>query len=130
MQFVHNDGGRLAAGYKGDANDCVVRAIAIATGDDYRSVYDMIAVITGASPRKGVRNDHTRHIMHHLGWKWHPTMHIGQGCKVHLNPDELPSGTIVVKLSRHIATVIDGVLHDTYDCTRDGTRCVYGYWSR
>jgi hypothetical protein len=24
--------------------------------------------------------------------------------------------------------VIDGVLHDTHDCTRGGTRCVYGYW--
>jgi len=24
--------------------------------------------------------------------------------------------------------VIDGVLHDTHDCSRDGTRCVYGYW--
>ena len=22
----------------------------------------------------------------------------------------------------------DGVVHDTYDPSRDGTRCVYGYW--
>ncbi len=25
--------------------------------------------------------------------------------------------------------MIDGVVHDTYDCTRNGTRCVYGYWT-
>lgn len=30
--------------------------------------------------------------------------------------------------SKHLAAVVDGVLHDTYDCTREGTRCVYGYY--
>jgi hypothetical protein len=24
--------------------------------------------------------------------------------------------------------VIDGVIHDTFDPSRGGTRCVYGYW--
>jgi hypothetical protein len=57
-------------------------------------------------------------------------MQIGSGCKVHLRSDELPIGRLVVGLSRHSAAVIDGVLHDTYDCSRRGTRCVYGYWSR
>jgi len=27
-----------------------------------------------------------------------------------------------------MAAVIDGVLHDAYDCSREGTRCVYGYY--
>ncbi len=31
MDFLCDDGGRAAAGYKGRAADCVVRAIAIAT---------------------------------------------------------------------------------------------------
>jgi len=26
--------------------------------------------------------------------------------------------------------VVNGVIHDTYDDQRSGTRCVYGYWSR
>jgi len=30
MRHVYNDGGRKACGYKGDAGDCVARAIAIA----------------------------------------------------------------------------------------------------
>jgi hypothetical protein len=34
-----------------------------------------------------------------------------------------------VVLSRHYAAVIDGVLHDVVDCSRGGTRCVYGYYS-
>ena len=55
-------------------------------------------------------------------------MQIGAGCKVHLRADELPRGQLLVSLSRHSAAVIDGVLHDTHDCSRDGMRCVYGYW--
>jgi hypothetical protein len=55
-------------------------------------------------------------------------MGIGTGCTVHLKADELPAGRIIVRLSGHYAAVIDGVLHDTSDCSRDGTRCVYGYW--
>jgi hypothetical protein len=31
-------------------------------------------------------------------------------------------------VSKHYCAVIDGVIHDTSDPSRDGTRCVYGYW--
>jgi len=57
-------------------------------------------------------------------------MTIGSGCKVHLCADELPPGKIIVKLSGHVAAVIDGVLYDNHDCSRQGSRCVYGYWSK
>lgn len=56
-------------------------------------------------------------------------MQIGQGCKVHLRADELPQGRLVVSLSKHHSAVIDGVVHDTFDPNRDGTRCVYGYYT-
>ena len=42
MEFVRDDGGRAAAGYKGEASDCVCRAIAIATGLPYQTVYDAL----------------------------------------------------------------------------------------
>lgn len=35
LGFNYNDGGRKEAGYKGDAGDCVTRAISIATGNGY-----------------------------------------------------------------------------------------------
>ena len=50
-------------------------------------------------------------------------------CTVHLRADELPAGRIIASLSRHVVAVIDGVIHDIYDPSRDGTRCVYGYWT-
>jgi len=68
--------------------------------------------------------------MESLGWQWTSTMQIGSGCTVHLRPDELPQGRLVVSLSRHVVAVIDGVAYDTHDPTRGGLRCVYGYFHK
>lgn len=140
MKFVYDDGGRKAAGYVGVTSDCVCRAIAIATETPYQSVYDLInsfakcehkTKLKGiSSARTGVYKDTIRRIMNHLGWTWVPTMYIGQGCKVHLDDCELPTGRLVVSVSKHMTAVIDGVIHDTYDCSRGGSRCVYGYWMK
>lgn len=141
--FQYNDGGRAAAGYKGKAGDCVTRAIAIAAGLPYQTVYDMVNAaaeteklpnkVRGSgksSARTGVYKPTIRAIMKSLGWKWVPTMKVGRGCKVHLRPDELPNGRLVVNVSKHSVAVIDGVIQDTYDCSRSGTRCVYGYFMK
>lgn len=55
-------------------------------------------------------------------------MFIGVGCRVHLQADELPSGRLIVSLSKHVTAIINGVVHDTHDPSRGGNRCVYGYW--
>lgn len=136
MDWIYNDGGRKAAGYRGETNDCVCRAAAIATGRPYREVYDEINEAAKrerrsknkSHARTGVHKATTRRYMESIGWQWTPTMHIGSGCTTHMRADELPDGPLVVQLSKHCAAVIDGVLHDTNDCTRDGTRCVYGYY--
>ena len=142
MHWIYNDGGRKDAGYKGDTGDCVTRAISIATGRPYQKIYDLInnhaeLERPGAKSRQGRRSHANKgvfkatvqRVMKDLGWVWHPTMGIGTGCKVHLRKDELLGGTIIVSLSKHLSTVIDGVIHDTYDTSRNGTRCVYGYWT-
>jgi len=63
-----------------------------------------------------------------LGYEWVPTMGQGTGCQVHLRADELPSGRIIARVTRHLCAVIDGVIYDTGNPSRGGTRCVYGYW--
>jgi hypothetical protein len=136
MSYIYNDGGREAAGYKGKTGDCVTRAIAIATGRPYQEVYNELfdlareRKVKGASPRNGVPKKTIREYMARLGWKWTPTMQIGSGCNVHLRGDELPGGRLIVSVTRHLVAVIDGQLHDTFDASRGGTRCVYGYWSQ
>jgi len=145
--FTLNDGGRADAGFRRKSvGDCAARAIAIATPRPYRAVYDELSAL-------GWREDGTRYTawrdpadglfiggekansllweyIASLGWRWVPTMRIGSGCRVHLRADELPSGRIIARLSHHIVAVINGVIHDTHDCSRGGTRCVYGYWER
>lgn len=140
MDFVFHDGGRAAAGYKGSTGDCVTRSIAIATGKTYQEVYGALNHLAlseriGKRKRKrsnsesGVFRKTYQRYLELLGWRWTSTMAIGSGCKVHLRASELPRGALLVKVSRHLTAVIDGVIYDTHNCSRGGTRCVYGYFS-
>jgi hypothetical protein len=52
------------------------------------------------------------------------------GLQGHLREDELLAGKLIVSVSRHMVAVIDGVLHDMHDCSRDGSRCAYGFFSK
>lgn len=149
LAFVYDDGGRADAGYVGTTGDCVTRAIAIATGRPYADAYaDLHARAKGdrahmaaltlqygaqarrhASPRDGVARKVYDPYLAEAGWTWTPTMAIGQGCTVHLRAGEVPMvGPIIVRLSRHLAAVVDGVIRDLDDPSRGGDRCVYGYW--
>jgi hypothetical protein len=144
--FVFNDGGAHIK----DRGHCVSRSIAIVTGLPFIEVYTTIkacmratrnargkdfydgyALAAGAkktSPARGVPMPIVHQVLKELGFLWVPTMRIGQGCKVHMRSDELPPGRLIVRLSGHVTAVIDGVEHSTYDSSRNGTRCVYGYW--
>ena len=148
INFKYNDGGRALVGFKGDTGDCVVRAICIVSDLPYQQVYDDLTSLTkkwrsesnsraawNAKPKKdSARNGSVKDVykpyLESLGWSWTPTMFIGSGCKVHLKADELPKGKIICSVSRHLVAVVDGIIQDTYDCSRDGTRCVYGYFTK
>jgi hypothetical protein len=62
--------------------------------------------------------------------RWFPTTKIGDGCRVHLKAAELPRERLIVSCSKHTTAVIDGIIYDTYDPSRGGTRCVYGYFTK
>jgi hypothetical protein len=128
-----NDGGRAAAGFEGIAGDCVTRAIAIVSGLPYKEIHDSLTEWQGwDADAGGNRQGHfnTRKFLENLGFQWVPLMKIGSGCKVHLRADELPNGKLIVRVTHHLTAVIDRVLYDTYDCSREGTRCVYGYYTK
>ncbi len=175
LPFQYDDGGRALAGFKGKTGDCVARALAIATGLSYLTVYNTLSLGNSKQRRSrggkkkartAARGINTRRkwfvdYMKALGFTWVPTMAVGTGCTVHLDSDELPAvGTLVVAVSRHYTTVVDGVIRDTYDPQERGVtvypsntpeselprgatpikggsgwayrprRCVYGYWVR
>lgn len=152
--FVYDDGGRELAGYKGNkVGDCVTRAIAIATQKPYREVYTALfdgirehkstkrdgiarklnksrSGSSGNTPRNGVHRAIYEKYLKSIGWKWVAVSGIGTGCKMHFKASEVPSGRIICALSKHLSTMIDGVIHDTYDCSREGSRCVYGFYCK
>lgn len=139
MQFVYSTGGREKYYNAIKVGDCVTRAICNATGKDYKEVYDLINSYaarehitkrkkTKSDARNGVSKDTVYRVLTDMGWTWVPTMFIGRGCQVHLKEGELPMGTLIVSVSKHLTCVKDNVLYDTYDCTRGNSRCVYGYY--
>jgi hypothetical protein len=144
MRLIITDGGRRDAGFTGKAGDCVTRSIAIVTSAPYIKIYNELSDLN-AQMRKTKRRVPTtgqrtashgvytssklfKDYMNRQGFEWTPTMSIGSGCRVHLRDGELPRGRLVVAVSRHYTAIVDGVLFDTHDCSRGGTRCVYGYW--
>lgn len=142
MKFNYATGGRELY-FRGQTRDCVTRAIANATGMDYLEVYNGINAEAKkertskrkrktSSARNGVYTATAkRYIENVLGWIWVPCMGIGTGCQTHLKASELPTkGDYILNLSGHFSCWKNGELYDTYDCSRGGTRCVYGYWRR
>ena len=136
MKCIFSDGGRCKY-FKGVVGDCVVRAICNATGRDYKEVYNNLNNFIKTkndkkdrgNARNGISKETLKEYMEEIiKWKWVPTMRKGTGCKVHLNENELPKGILIVRLSGHVTCVKNGVLYDIYNCSRDSTRCVYGYW--
>ena len=146
LGFQRNDGGRLASGYKGETGDCVIRSIAIAAELPYAQVYEALRAANlayadgkrdrlarqlnqrGSSPRNGNHRNVFHNYILAQGFQWVPMMKIGGGCQTHLRLNEIPPGRVIVKVSKHLTAVIDGVIHDTHDPSRRGMRCVYGYY--
>ena len=140
LSFQFNDGGRAATGFKGRAGDCVVRSIAIAANLPYMQVYEDLRLANesyaqlrnnrlakrlnakGSSPRNGNHRNVFHDYIVGLGFRWVPTMKVGAGCQVHLRADELPKAILIVKVSKHLTAVVNGVIHDTHDPARGGNR--------
>ena len=126
MKFQENDGGRSEAGLEPTHGACAVRAIAIATGLPYQQVWDeLYAACKKDNPQHqgtAVPEPPLRKYMDSMGWHW-------QELGLSLSLDQLPQeGTFVAMIPGHLATVIDGVFHDTLDKSDEGRAKMYGYF--
>jgi hypothetical protein len=144
LRFEATDGGRMATKHfkKQYAGDCVTRAITLAEGIDYMLVYRELSRRMKTWGRSGANNG-----VYDLIWRpmlqeagyvrgTLPKVH-GAGERttfsVPLVSAELPAtGTVVCRVRRrkgrskhshHLFTVIDGVIRDSFNPTRDE----YGY---
>ena len=127
--FKLNDGGRADAGYKGFAGDCGARAMAIALAMDYQEAYDLIAHANKKhhgikSARNGVDKFIYANVLSVFNWVWHPAPKF-EGRKA--KASDMPQGIVIARQAGHFVAIIDGIPHDTWDCSH---RMIYGYWKR
>lgn len=133
MEWQYDTGGREKYYKQVNVGDCVVRAIAIANNLDYKGSYNLVKRYNqGNTPRDGVPTKVYSDLLRDLGWEYISCSGRGyKGKLLYLNEESLPmEGIVICRVSNHLTTVINGVIHDTHDCSRDGTRQVYGYWCR
>lgn len=136
MKLIVTDGGRKDAGLRGSfTGDCVIRSIALASDRPYKRIYSdfkgMIANRLGYVPEDGILTNKPafKRYMVESGFVWNITCRIGSRDRVHMNAAELPMGRLVLSLSKHYTAVINHQIYDTYDCSNNGKRMVYGFWS-
>lgn len=143
LNYIYDDGGRSKY-FKGrGVSDCVVRAIAIASGRDYKEVYDSLRKAIGETPRNGVFTNRVafKRWMSANGFEWHSCAGIGSHEAVHFVDGELPSyisygkglipARLVCSVHRHYAAVVNNEVHDVWDSRYNSwgeLRRVYGYW--
>lgn len=130
--FVKTDGGRAEAGYRARVADCAVRAIAIAAELPYKQVYRQLNLYCQSFANCDVRYGTPDTVLHRylksLGWEYVPAKRYGKHTNMHLNATELPSGRIIASIKNHVTAVIDGVIHDSWDPSKEGEEPVLGYW--
>lgn len=130
MPWVYADGGRRAAGYLSDTvGDCACRSIAIVSGKPYLSIYAALNELAkegrgkwaiGSRARDGVTKITYERLLKRMGFKWALN-------RTRLRVGELPSrAKLVVRMVGHLTAVVDGVIHDTWDCSGG---YVLGWWS-
>ena len=127
--YSHDDGGRAAAGFKGSAGDCVVRAIAILTREPYPHIYRRMASAmkqAGYSasgdgyrqkPRAGARPTISCRKVQNLvkvsyGLR---RVNLGRGPRPTYTEAWVLHGNCLVGTTKHISAIIDKTLRDTFD---------------
>lgn len=124
--WIEDDGGRAAAGFGEDQGSCVCRAVTIASGLPYKTVYDMMRARASRVPGHRVRHvKRPRHgpIRSHIetglrtSAPWFRSMMVDLGFRwVPRDASEgFPeTGRNVVLITSHAFAMIDGVIHDTH----------------
>ena len=122
MKFYQTDNGRICKTFK---DDCVVRSISLATDQSYQQTFSDLMELgleIGAYP------NHDKVWIKYLERKGFvknkPPRINGKMIKLR-NWSEAPK-VAVVRNSKHLTAIVDGILHDTWDCRY---RPVNSYWT-
>tara|TARA_R100000773_G_scaffold44034_1_gene43799 strand:- start:724 stop:1137 length:414 start_codon:yes stop_codon:yes gene_type:complete len=123
MKFIKNHGGRenyYPTKLKKDlTSDCVIRAIAIATETDYKEVMTKLFEI-GLEVGQMPNNKKCYEIyLNHLGWVKKSPLKKSNGKKYkvkNISKFFTSYKNVIIHTTRHLTTLVDGDLNDTWDC--------------
>ena len=143
----YDDAGRFEAGYKGNAGDCLCRALTVFSGIEYQSVYDSIAATLKSYGYPKTANMYTanrafgaygrktkitkalgaicREIMEDWGFS-----HLKNTLKLDINAVAKAFPDCIVFFKSHAAAIENGILIDTWDsrCLRGRPRIPVSIW--
>lgn len=96
-------------------NDCVVRAISVAEGKTWDETYDELSEL---AQDDGILLDDVNFVEDYLDKRYKRVPHYSR--TVGEFGEEYPRGIYLVTMPGHITVILDGVVHDVFDC-RDKT---------
>ena len=114
---------------KKETSDCVVRALATATGESWDTVYKELFEIGFELKVMPNDNEAWREYLTRKGFTKH-SISVKKGSK---RPTVLgfakanKEGTHILQVANHITVCKEGVYYDLWDC---GECCLYSYWSK
>jgi hypothetical protein len=141
---------KFAGGFPVGQEDCVIRAITIATGQGYHEVCLALAErecvrreklwakieTLWSKPSDGIRYGTYNAYLREIGWEWTPIIQwispkqISPDCQIRLHPRDLPPQRCILQLTGHVCALVDNTIHDVYNpCDADARLRVYGFWT-
>ena len=101
-------------------NDCVVRAISLVEGKSWDKTYKELSEI---ARKEGILLDDVNFVEHYLDKRYKRACHyskiVGEFAK------EYNRGKFLVTMEGHITAVVDGIIYDTFDCSKKRMWCAW-----
>ena len=128
MKYIKDHGGRekytRCRFNKDNTGDCVIRAIAIATGKDYREVRDALFELAREMWVMPSTTDCYEAYLTSLGWERHSPLKDGNR-KVLVKDFPIKTGAVIIHTCKHLTTIVDGEIHDTWDTSGSAANSYY-----
>lgn len=121
------DAGEASRGKVDKGGDCQIRALCTAAGMTYKAAWEALYKLCGKYRTCGFNLTHYLDsgelgVVRKLKFP-------AEAGKPRMTPAEFVrkyrKGTFVLHLAHHVVGVEDGIVYDTWDCTK---KCVYGAW--
>ena len=131
--FITDDAGRSCSRRAKQSNDCTVRALAKACSLNYDTAYDYLTD-NGRVCSKGYFLNHHLDITAKrdsliFGYKVRrlpfPAVKGQERMNIWRFLEQYNNGIYIIRVSKHMATIINGYLYDDKFFSRDPFRCVY-----